>query len=143
MAEDRTCVLICKKSGGWGLSKEALERYGCDESSGNDACRHDPKLVDLWKKMGTAFDGRHNWTQPRYLLSKYIDYYKINEYDGLETISINYEEYQIDRIQDMLDSENLKTDTSKMAAIRYILASPVESDWIVTEEHTEPMYVLK
>jgi len=132
MSDDRITVLYCCCYGGWRLSPKAASLLGRNEYGTRYRSRHDPKLVEIWQELGAEFDGKHSKTKAQYVLAKYADFYNISEYDGSETISIRYEDYQVDQISNILDATK-QTDSEKLAAIRRVVESCVESNAIVDE----------
>lgn len=87
-----------------GIEDYNYDRYGCSE------LRHDPILVKLFEELGPEeFEGlkkrkngayeRKSGIRVKLIDAKYIDYYKIKNYDGAESIDIDYSSYELDQLK--------------------------------------------
>jgi len=111
-------VLYCSCYGGWGISKKARELYRNKMNELNPSTnnirysfyeRHDPLLVSIFKELGKEFDDKYSRSDIKLIPKKYEKYYDIQEYDGLETVAIDYYRYNADNfmngIKKILKSE--------------------------------------
>lgn len=53
-------------------------------------CRNDPILIQIYKELGNDFDGMCSKSRIEKILKKYEYFYYIEEYDGKESIKIDY-----------------------------------------------------
>ena len=114
--------------GGFGLSDEACKLYKKitkkDINQYRHICRHDYYLVKVFKKLKEKFNCSHCQAKIISIPKKYINYYEINEYDGKETIVINYNKYKLSKIKNILESTI--TDSKKIYYINKIMSSNVK-----------------
>lgn len=95
--------------GGWEPSNKALNLYKArmieidPNFTGNvyihSIKRHDPVLVQVYYDLGDEFDDNHSKTNIAIIPKKYENYYEISEYDGLESIQIHENKYELDEIK--------------------------------------------
>jgi len=126
--EEMIRVLYCDVYGGWNLSKKAIKMYRertgkiNTENPENNIYylhieRHDPILLEIYKELGTEFDGKYSHSEIEEIPKKYENYYTITEYDGLETVVIDYHKYDKDmykiNIETILKSEMNNDDKIK------------------------------
>ncbi len=101
--------------GGYGLSCEIIELYclkkGLPISEEYSSCiphigRDDPILIECFHQLGSEnSSGPCSKLAVRYFPSKYRGYLRCEEYDGIETYSIDYEQY-LKYLVTTLDLEN-------------------------------------
>ena len=107
-------VVYNSKCGGFGMSQEGLAEYNrltslhvkgyyCIE-------RDDPVLIHLVETMGKEIDDECSRLKIKEFPMKYKSFLKWTEYDGRETVSINYEQYLISNIRDINDDTTLSSD---------------------------------
>ena len=77
--------------------------------------RSDPILVQIYKELGDNFDGgKYSKTAIEKNPKKYEKYYIISEYDGLETVEIDYTKYELDNlkqnIKEILENNSINND---------------------------------
>lgn len=127
--EEMIEVLYCNVYGAWNLSKKAIKMYRDRKGKINPEdtedsiyfCgieeRHDPILLEIYKELGTEFDGKYSRSEIEEIPKKYENYYRISEYDGLETVDIDYHKYDKDMykigIETILKSEMNNDDKIK------------------------------
>jgi len=106
--------------GGWGVSKKAIELYKLRNVNFNsinsnlyedELCRTDPILIQIYNELGKEFNGSYSRIQIKKIPKKYENYYNICEYDGLESIKIDYTNYNklytiYNKIKGILQSTN-------------------------------------
>jgi len=97
-------VLVNTGYGGYQPSKQALELYkvytGNDYKTYN---RTDPDMIRIYKELGKEeFDSSVSSTEIEIIHKKYEDFYELSEYDGKETLKINYDEYKLHKLRDAL-----------------------------------------
>ena len=114
-------VVYNSKCGGFGMSQEGLAEYNrltslyvkgyyCIE-------RDDPVLIHLVETMGKEIDDECSRLKIKEFPMKYKSFLKWTEYDGSETVSIDYEQYLIFNVRDVKDNINLSSD-EKIERIR-------------------------
>jgi hypothetical protein len=126
--EEMIRVLYCDVYGGWNLSKKAIKMYRertgkINTENPEDNIyflyieRHDPILLEIYKELGKEFDGKYSQSEIEEIPKKYENYYTITEYDGLETVVIDYHKYDKDmykiNIETILKSEMNNDDKIK------------------------------
>ena len=86
--------------GSWGISNKANKLYTLrktkDYDYNNYLRRSDPILIQIYNELGHEFDNKHSKTTIQKIPKKYENYYYITEYDGLETVEIDYTKYELD-----------------------------------------------
>ena len=110
--------------GGFGFSKEAIQLYNVKLLEKNpeakeikydfEVRRSDPILLEVYYEMngsqskrGEGFNDRHSEVRSERIPKKYENYYHINEYDGTETVEINYNGYEIGELRRIANDESL------------------------------------
>lgn len=92
-------VLYNQCYGGFSLSKEAVDElnhtYGWKKSSSEIAeCRHDPRLISLFKEKGSKWmSGECSELAVIKLVD--VDGYRITDYDGKENVEECYADFVI------------------------------------------------
>jgi hypothetical protein len=107
-------ILYNKKYGGWTISDKAMELYKLRTTNNLDSYfhkRNDTILIQIFKELGNEFDDKkYSRTLIKKIPKKYEDYYYISEYDGLETVNIDYTKYELDNlkknIKEILENNN-------------------------------------
>jgi hypothetical protein len=117
-------VLYNECYGGFGISKEALELYNKKRLQQNpDAeiiktdCffgRTDPILLEVYHEMNgdtcdksEGFNGRFARVRVEKIPAKYKNCYYIDEYDGSETVDINYKKLEVIELKEIANDETL------------------------------------
>lgn len=113
--EESVPVLFNTCYGGWHPSEKATALYNERNPGGTDnlysiKCRHDPILVQIFRELGKEFDSAFARTAIKMIPAKYINYYTIREYDGMESIVINYHKYTLDSLKIVLNATDLSSD---------------------------------
>ena len=104
--------------GGWRISNKARKLYALRKTnnSNNYLCkRSDPILIQIYHELGDEFDGdKTSKTFIGKIPKKYENCYNISEYDGLETVEIDYIKYELDhlkkKIKEILENNSLNND---------------------------------
>jgi len=134
-------VMVNTCYGGFHLSKEAMHEYkrrkAMNEGSANpseagegeqepgwgvEIERHDQLMVQIVREMGAKACGFYSKITIEDIPSHFANYYKINEYDGTESLQIDYDAYIIDMAKEALKDGNL-TKTEKISRAYAILNS--------------------
>jgi hypothetical protein len=106
-------VVYNAKYGDFGLSKEALAEYNrlTSRRVEHAECieRDDPILIHLVETMIHTVDNEYSRLKIKEFPIKYKSFLQWHEYDGLETIFIDYHQYLIDRIKYVLDDTHLSS----------------------------------
>ena len=116
--EEEIEVLFNDCYGGWQISNKANKLYELrktEKSENYIRKRSDPILVQIYKELGDEFDGgKHSKTEIEKIPKKYEKYYIISEYDGLETVEIDYTLYELDhlkqKIKEILENNHMDND---------------------------------
>ena len=72
--------------------------------------RDDPVLIHLVETMGKDIDDECSRLKIKEFPMKYRSFLKWTEYDGSETVSIDYEQYLISNVRDVKDDTTLSSD---------------------------------
>jgi hypothetical protein len=110
-------VLYNRCYGGWKISEKAMELYKARNGIYNsmelesvDLCRSDPILIQIYNELGDEFSIGCSNIKIKKISKKYEKYYYITEYDGLESLEIDYAQYKVDticyKITEILQSTN-------------------------------------
>ena len=92
--------------GGWTLSNKAKELYKLRKNNLSNAYiskRSDPILIQIYNELGDKFDDKFSKTNIKKIDKIYEKYYDIEEYDGLESVIINYDKYNLDKIKNKIN----------------------------------------
>lgn len=116
--EEEIGVLYNACYGGWAMSDKAKELYTLRKTKNSNYCRkrNDPILIQIYNELGNDFDSkhRHSKTSIKKISKKYENYYYISEYDGLETVVIDYTKYELDNlkqnIKEILENNSIDKD---------------------------------
>jgi len=107
-------VLINTCYGGFGISNKA--RYLYKQLTGNKLdtysydCRNDALVIKIVLRLGKVARDSHAKLKIC-LVPEFIgNHFKIHEYDGLESLSLNIDRYKIERISDICDDTNKSSD---------------------------------
>lgn len=119
-----------KSYGGYDYSELALNEYtkrtgkslkmGCLGYGGES--RYDPVMINIVLELGKKANGPYSSLGVKYIDPKYINYINIKEYDGKETVYIDYDRYFFDsvaRIVEMDESSDHKVDLIKSEIIHF------------------------
>lgn len=120
--EETIQVLYNNCYGGWGASDKALQLYN-DRMSQLDTehkfitCsselwrkRHDSLLVEIFHELGNDFNPEYSNVKIATIPKKYEKYYTITEYDGLESVNIDINQYKLDTITQILENDTMSSD---------------------------------
>ena len=115
MSEEEIEVLLNDCYGGWQISNKANKLYELRRTKDSIRRRSDPILVQIYKELGDEFDwGKHSKTGIAKIPKKYEKYYIISEYDGLESVEIDYTKYELDhlkqKIKEILENNTIDND---------------------------------
>lgn len=116
--EEEIEVLYNNRYGGWTISSKARKLYKLrktDNSRNYLSIRSDPILIQIYKELGDDFDDtKYSKTAIEKIPKKYEKYYTIREYDGLETVEIDYTSYELDnlkqKIKEILENNSIDND---------------------------------
>lgn len=115
MNEEEIEVLINDCYGGWSMSNKARKLYKLRKteiSNNHMRMRSNPILIQIYKELGDEFNGeKYSKTGIVKIPKKYEKYYIIHEYDGLETVEIDYTKYELDnlkqKIKEILENNSI------------------------------------
>lgn len=126
--EETVGVLYNTCYGGFNLSRQAVElinkkyqEIGKPPINSYDyVSRTDPIILQVYEQLGSdRFSGRNSKIQIEYINRIYINFIKIDEYDGMESVIIDYSSSVITQIDKILNST--QTDSEKLSNIQYAL----------------------
>jgi len=112
--------------GGWTLSEKAKELYNIRKLKNTEkylSRRSDPVLIQIYYELGDEFDGKYSKTKIEKIPKKYAFFYDINEYDGLETVTIDYTRYKLVTIQNKIKEllQNTNTNDEKINELQLFI----------------------
>ena len=116
--EEEIEVLLNDCYGGWRVSNKARKLYELRRTKDSNyyiSKRSDPIFVQIYKELGDEFDaGEYSKTGIEKIPKKYENHYIITEYDGLESIEIDYVKYELDHlkknIKEILENNSIDND---------------------------------
>lgn len=115
-------VVYNAKHGGFGLSQSGLEEYNRrslrNVKYAGEIDRSDPILIELVEMMGKNVNGKYSRLEIEEFPMKYKSFLKWYEYDGNETVKIDYHTYLIHQIKVVKD-EMISSD-EKIARIEQL-----------------------
>jgi hypothetical protein len=86
--------------------------------------RDDPILIEIFYQLGVEkFSGSYSRIKSQKIPKKFKDCFDIGEYDGKESVTIDYRKYKLDRIRDILKNEEFSND-EKIIKIRETVGFP-------------------
>jgi hypothetical protein len=107
-------VVYNSRYGGFGMSKEGLAEYNrvSSQTVKGYYCidRDDPILIHLVETMGAEINDDCSRLKIKEFPMKYKLFLKWTEYDGLETVCIDYERYLISNVRDINDDTTISSD---------------------------------
>lgn len=72
---------------------EFEKEYGDKISKHDASLRDDPRIIDLFNKLGSeASSGNHSKLKIIYLPAEIAEYYYVSEYDGVEDVHVSFDE---------------------------------------------------
>jgi len=117
ISEEEIEVLYNNCYGGWEISDKAKKLYKLRKMENSNNCvrrRSDPILIEIYKELGDDFNGKCSKTAIEKIPKKYENFYSISEYDGLETVEIDYTLYELDnlkqKIKEIVENNNIDND---------------------------------
>lgn len=112
--EEEIEVLYNDCYGSWKISPIAEELYLLRKKENKIRRRSDPILIQIYNELGEKFDGTNSKTIIQKIPKKYENYYYIDQYDGLESIEIDYTKYEMDNlkknIKEILENNSMDND---------------------------------
>lgn len=122
---DQHEIVINACYGGFGISHEAEDAYvsrtGLDPED-LDRRRDDPVLVQIVKELGIRANHDYSKLKIVRIPSQYAGFYHIDEYDGLESVRIDYASYKIQGAKTMLRNASL-TKTERITRALAVLCA--------------------
>jgi hypothetical protein len=82
--------------------------------------RYDPIFLQVYDLLGSRFSGKHSSIQVELVDEKCKHFIDITEYDGLESVEINTENYTLFNIMNIIESQTF-SDREKVQKIKSIL----------------------
>jgi hypothetical protein len=61
--------------------------------------RNDPILIQIYNELGKEFDGKNSKTMIQKIPIKYENYYYVDQYNGRESVQINYIKYEFNNLK--------------------------------------------
>ena len=151
-------IMVNECFGGFGFSKDAIKEYLKRSSAepnnpelmtGNDGQaineynvqRHNPVMVQIVKEMGFRANGAFAEIHLKKIPSQYIKHYSIEEYDGRESVVIQYDKYKVDSAKMLLKSSHLSKE-QKLAQISALLHAQLEKACTYAGSISDPEWCL-
>ena len=105
--EEEIGVLYNACYGGWGISPKAYELYKTRNNNVSPRGRRkiirtDPILIQIYHELGPDFDTKYSKTEIDIFPKKYANYITFTEYDGSESVDIDYAQYELDNIKNKI-----------------------------------------
>ena len=105
--EEEIGVLYNACYGGWGISPKAYELYKTRNNNVSPRGRRkiirtDPILIQIYHELGYDFDTKYSKTEIDIFPKKYANYITFTEYDGSESVDIDYAQYELDNIKNKI-----------------------------------------
>ena len=129
--EKTTKILLNICYGGWAVSDKAKELYEQRKAVGDVRdrffdyeIRHDPILVQIYEELGEEFNDKYCNVGYKEIPEKYENYYTIYEYDGKESIVIDYVRYNHDKLIENMKKilkNNMMTNDDKITNLELLL----------------------
>ena len=120
-----TTIMYNNCYGGLGFSSEAcaeyLRRTDITDFSFCNIERDDPVMVAIVREMGKRANGQCARIKLHELDDRYAKHYSIHEYDGLESVEVNYERHALDSIKATLGRLDLSNDAKVDECRRIVL----------------------
>jgi len=85
--------------------KHANDNHSLDDIIMRYADRTDPTLIALYLKYGDI-GAKYSLPYLDFVPDKYRDYFKIHEYDGQESIRVDYAKYKMDTIKKLAEESD-------------------------------------
>lgn len=106
-------VIISVSYGGFGISKSALEEYTKRTGKKYIYDRSDPVMVEIIKEIGKEANTKFSDLVVKLIPDDFKNYYTILEYDGSESIELDFSKYKLSKISQIVESggsmEQIKT----------------------------------
>jgi len=104
--------------GGFSFSQAAIDEYNRRKDPSTPVLdvhthcvdRSDPLMIDICSEMGYDANGLYANIQVDYIPLQYKDHFIITEYDGYESVNIDYNGYMLDQIKNVLNNESATND---------------------------------
>ena len=104
--------------GGFSFSSEAIEEYNRRKVPGaspqdeeyfqtHEIDRHDPLMVQICSEMGPKANGMYARIEIEQIPISLANYYWIEEYDGLESVQIDHQQFGLDAVRSILNDQSL------------------------------------
>ncbi len=72
--------------------------------------RHDPLMVQVCTELGAEANGEHAEIAIQQVQCRFKNHYCIGEYDGHESVSIDFQKYQLDKIKCIVNDDSISSD---------------------------------
>ena len=113
--------------GGFGLSRVAIQAYNARRpqdspplTNVDDLDRTDPLMIQIVQEFGTLADTQGSEIQLFKFPVMYKDFWSIKEHDGNEWVYIDYNEYYLHRIEQIMNTASM-SETEKLDEIATML----------------------
>jgi hypothetical protein len=112
--------------GGFTLSDAVIDEYKrrCPDGKNPrlfELDRDDQAMAQIVKDMGSAANGRFSDIRLQRIPAEYRDYYTIHEYDGLESVLLNHNVYQLEAVKSLIKGRTLSR-ADKLARIAAVIS---------------------
>lgn len=114
-------VVYNNKYGGFDISPEGLAEYnkrtGKDVKYAEAIRNEDPVLISLVKEMGDKINTKNSKLRIATFSKEFHDFLQWNEYDGKESVSIDYQKYIVYHTKKICDDQTI-TEEQKIKKIQ-------------------------
>jgi len=104
--------------GGFSFSQAAIDEYNRRKdplvpdlnSNAHGLDRTDQLMIDICADMQYDANGLYAAIKTEYIPIRFKDHFIITEYDGYESVNVDYNGYTLDKIKDILHSDFIAND---------------------------------
>jgi len=124
-------LLINKCYGGFSLSEEAKSLLQIEPDEYGEYVRHDENLISTVLELGLD-KSSESWSKLAmvYVPEEFLNYYLITEYDGCESVNLDYTKYLMEKL-DLILHVDKKDNEEKLLQINYIYSyvKKIQQEW--------------
>ena len=126
-----SALLINICHGGFSLSKEVKSLLKIKPDEYCEYIRHDENLIYTVLELGLD-KSSESWSELDivYVPEEFLNYYLITEYDGCESVNLDYTKYLMEKL-DLIIHDDKKDNEEKLLQINYIYSyvKKIQQEW--------------
>lgn len=129
--------LYCGSFGGFRVEGDALAEYnkralatGKEAKTNLQIERDDPILIEIFEQMGEKMNNKYcvfKMAQVPFHLKSYV---RISEYDGRETVRVDWNHYQRDKVLSILEDANMDDHDKCKQSKQVLKEEPVKITYV-------------